>query len=100
MKITREIEEQINTLYLEIGTYAGVAREIGCAPSTVKNHIIPDFKPASQLEIQRFDFSTYDNPTVGFLVNLFRWNDMKDIITLSNEEWEELKELQEKEVVA
>lgn len=100
MKITREIEEQINTLYLEIGTYAGVAREIGCAPSTVKNHIIPDFKPASQLEIQRFDFSTYDNPTVGFLVNLFRWNDMKDIITLSDEEWEELKELQEKEVVA
>lgn len=100
MKITREIEEQINTLYLEIGTYAGVAREIGCAPSTVKNHIIPDFKPASQLEIQRFDFSTYDNPTVGFLVNLFRGNDMKDIIMLSDEEWEELKELQEKEVVA
>lgn len=100
MKITREIEEQINTLYLEIGTYAGVAREIGCSPSTVKNHIIPNFKPAAQLEIQRFDFSTYDNPTVGFLVNLFRGNDMKDIIMLSDEELEELKELQEKEVVA
>lgn len=100
MKITPEIKEKINVLYLEIGTYAGVAREIGCAPSTVKNHIIPDFKPTEQLEIQRFDFSTYDNPTVGFLVNLFRENDMKDIIMLSDEEWGELKELQEKEVIA
>ena len=99
MKITREIEEQINVLYLEIGTYAGVARKIGCSPSTVKNHIIPGFTPKENLEIKAFDFDSYVRPTVGYLVNLFRENTIADLLVLSEDEWIELKELQEKEVM-
>lgn len=36
---------EINTLYLQIKTYAGVARELNIAPSTVKKYIIPSFSP-------------------------------------------------------
>ena len=41
---------RINKLYKEIGTYAGVAKVVGFAPSTVKRYIIPDFKVVDDID--------------------------------------------------
>lgn len=43
MKITPEIAEEINELYLKIGVKSKVARIIGCSPSTVSKYIIKDY---------------------------------------------------------
>ena len=42
-KFSDEVIKKINELYVEIGTYSGVAKEIGCAPSTVKKYIQKDY---------------------------------------------------------
>ena len=41
--VTEQEKELMNELYIEIGTYAGVAREIGRSPSTIKRYILPDY---------------------------------------------------------
>lgn len=55
MKITPEIAEQINILYIKLGTKAAVAREIGCSASTVSKYIIPNFKLPEERPIYTFD---------------------------------------------
>lgn len=52
VKITQEIIIKINDLYLEKGTYAAVAREVGISPSTVKKYILPDYVPATEIVMQ------------------------------------------------
>ena len=42
-RVTEKDIVKINRLYKKIGTYAGVARETGFSPSTVKRYVIPDF---------------------------------------------------------
>ena len=42
-RITNEDILKINQLYLKIKTYAGVAREMEIAPSTVKKYVDPNF---------------------------------------------------------
>lgn len=82
--------QRINELYLHYGTYAAVAREIGCAASTVKKYIIPNFSKKEEIiqsgmtipSIHDFDMSTF--------MNLQRWN---ALIVLSDEEKEDLEEL-------
>lgn len=49
-KITQEDIYNINCKYLEIGTYAGVARALGFSAGTVKKYILPNFKPAEELK--------------------------------------------------
>ena len=44
MKVTQEMIIQMNELYLDIKTYAGVARVVGVSPSTVKRYITPNFQ--------------------------------------------------------
>lgn len=34
-----EAERRILVLYMDLGTYAGVAKMLGCAPNTIKNKI-------------------------------------------------------------
>ena len=93
--IDHDMEIAINEAYLEIRTYAGTARKFGIASSTVKNHIIPGY--VSQKEIEKnkkkFDFSTFVKPTVGFIYNVLEHNEIADLVCLSDEEKEEMKEL-------
>ena len=49
--VTQEMTKEINELYLQIGTYAGVARKIGIAPTTVKKYVIPGY--TSEKEIKK-----------------------------------------------
>ena len=44
MRVTESEIKQINELYLQYGTYAAVAREVGRAPSTVKKYIDPNYQ--------------------------------------------------------
>lgn len=55
MKITPEIAEQINDLYLEIGVKKRVAEIIGCSPSTVSKYIIPNYVSKKERKIYTFN---------------------------------------------
>ena len=47
-KVTPDDILQMNTLYLELKTYAAVARKTGFSAGTVKKYIIPNFTPAAE----------------------------------------------------
>lgn len=89
--ITQEMVKEINELYLQIGTYAGVARKIGIAPTTVKKYVVPNYTAESTIQKKVFDknklpkdidFSPFANK-----------EDWGDLCVLSEQEKEEIKEL-------
>lgn len=90
MKITPEIEKKINDLYLQIGTYSGVAKEIGCAPSTVKNHIWKNYNPTPEIEPIKFDMK--DFPKELDDSSFILCDNYGELCELTIEEEEELKE--------
>lgn len=94
-KITQDKIQQINELYLKYKTYAAVAREIGCAPTTVKKYIIKDYTPIEQIQVIKFDKSKIKEVNFELFKNIKNWG---DLCTLSLEEEEEIKQLQ-KEVI-
>ena len=47
MKITPEDIVKLNEAYLLCGTYVGAAKVVGCAASTAKKYIDPNFKSVS-----------------------------------------------------
>ena len=50
MKITPEDIIKLNEAYLLCGTYTGAAKAVGCAPSTAKKYIDPNYRSASKVE--------------------------------------------------
>lgn len=90
-RVTIEDIKKMNILYLELHSYAAVAREVGFAPATVRNYIDPHFNIATEDQIHRFDpntempeFSTA--PFTGV-------EDYGDLCVMSDEEYEEIKQL-------
>ncbi len=51
-RVTQDEIVIMNELYLEKGTYAAVAREVGFSPSTVKKYIIPNYVSTKNIERQ------------------------------------------------
>jgi len=97
MKITPEIAEQINILYLKLGTKAAVAREIGCSPATVSRYIVPDFKLPEEKVTYTFDGYVGDSK---WLIDIFKMFDdpgarLCELCMLGKDEWENMKKLQE-----
>lgn len=90
MKVTQEDIIEFNKLYLELRTYAAVARKTGFSASTVKKYIIPGYQPAEVKEIRRF---SGELPNVEF--EIFRKDDWASFIQLSEKEVEEIKEFWE-----
>lgn len=88
--ITEETKVKINELYLKIGTYSGVAKEIGCAPSTVKKYIIPNFVPQDKIEKKEFKWEDLPEFSVEGLKNVENWG---SLCLLSSEEKNEIREL-------
>ena len=90
--ITQEKIIEINEAYLRIKTYAGVARELGISPSTVKKYIISDYTPKEQIEEKKFDITKLSD-IIDFspFKNKDDWG---DLCVMSEEEWEEVRELQ------
>lgn len=98
VKMTPELIEHINELYLEIGTYAGVSRELGGSPSpaTIKKYIVPNYKSkaAREASIVRFDESLLQQE---FIVGPFLRENWAELTVLTPDEranmpqlWEEL----------
>lgn len=91
MKYVTQIDiKEMNQLYLELGTYAAVARATGFSPSTVKKYIIPGYTPP-------ISPITFDKPLPEFDPSMFRTNDWGPLCKLSDEElngvielWKEL----------
>lgn len=50
MKITSEDIIKLNEAYLLCGTYTGAAKAVGCAPSTAKKYIDPNYKSVDKIE--------------------------------------------------
>ena len=48
MKITPEDIIKLNEAYLLCGTYTGAAKAVGCAPSTAKKYIDPNYTSAEK----------------------------------------------------
>ena len=88
-KVTEQDKIKMNELYLDLRTYAAVARETGFSPSTVKKYIIPNYVSIENIEIKKFDkeipadFPPY--PTTGL-----EWS---QLLIASPQEWKEIEEL-------
>ncbi len=88
--ITQKDKNEINRLYLELGTYAAVSRATGFSPSTVKKYVDPNYVPMSERPIKKFSGELpLFKPTWAISDN---WNSMCE---LSEAEISELKELWE-----
>lgn len=88
-KITNEQIIQMNILYLRYKTYAAVAREVGCAPSTVKKYIQPNFVNPEELEIKKFE-GELPQCNVDLFKDIENWG---ELCVLSDKEREDIKEL-------
>lgn len=83
--IDNEKIKQINQFYLELKTYAAVARELNISPATVKKYIIPDF--GKEITIKKFDVSLI--PLAGTYDVIID----ETVCSLTESEMEEIKEL-------
>lgn len=88
MRVSPEDIIKFNDLYLELKTYAGVARETGFSASTVKKYIIKDYVHAEKIETQKF---SGDLPE--FIPEVFRRQNWVSFLDMTEEEYEEIKEL-------
>ena len=95
MKITDEVIEQINELYLECKVKAQVARIVGCSPATVSKYIIPGYvSRANQIALPPFDKSKIVGPKA-----YTSYQELMDNCMLSEEEWAAMKEIQKEVLV-
>ena len=88
MRVSPEDIIKFNDLYLELKTYAGVARETGFSASTVKKYIIKDYVPTEKIETQKFSGNLPE-----FAPEIFRKQDWVSFLDMTEEEYEEIKEL-------
>ena len=92
--VTQNDKLNINKLYLELGTYAAVARATGFSPSTVKKYIIADFKEPEPESVKRFEGALPD-----FDVKPFLTGDWGVLCVLSEKEKAEIHDLWEELLV-
>ena len=87
--ITQADIKQINKLYLELGTYAAVARATGFSPGTIKKYVVPGFTLIDESKIKR-----YSRPELPeFAPERFRGKDWGEMCVLSPDELKEIYEL-------
>lgn len=88
--ITQKEIKEINEAYLEIGTYAGVARKLGFSPSTIKKYVIDGYTKVDESKVKHFT-----GPLPEFDPKPFRCRDWRHLCELSEEEMEEMKSIWE-----
>lgn len=96
MKITPEIIEQINELYLQIGVKKRVAEIVGCAASTVSKYIIPNYVSKENQKEFTFDGIIGDSE---WMIDIFQMFDSParrfcELCMLGDNEIEDMRELQ------
>ena len=87
--ITQEKILEINMAYYKCKTYSGAAKVCGCAASTVKKYIIPDFIPPAAINVTKFDESLLTD----FDSTIFRIKDWGELCVMSEDEEEKIREL-------
>ena len=92
-RVTNEDIIKINEIYAAVGTYAETARQTGFSASTVKKYINPHFKTLQHKDIEHIEFNFMAPPTYPSAGQTWR-----DMMVLSEEEIEDIKELQ-KEII-
>ena len=90
-RVTEQDKINMNELYVRFKTYAAVARETGFSPSTVKKYIVPNYVSINNIKINKFNGEI---PT-EFLPFPKSQNDWENLLQLTTDELEELKELRE-----
>lgn len=79
----------INEAYLKIGTYAGAGRATGWSGSTVKRYIIDGYvAEKDKTPMEKIEF------TIPNIEELFYPTSWSNFLTLTDEEVEDIKELQ------
>lgn len=92
-RITEEQKIQINELYAQIGIKSKVAKILGISPASVNKYLIDNYVPQNQREREKFQGKPQDFPQE--ILNLEKGEDIAAaLIQLSQEEKEQLKELQ------
>lgn len=86
--ITQKEIREMNSLYLQLKTYAAVSRATGFSPATVKKYIIPNYS-----EPEESNFIRFDRPLPEFDSTMFRCDDWGHLCLLSPEEEDEIREL-------
>ena len=61
MKITPEDIIKLNEAYLLCGTYTGAAKAVGCAPSTAKKYIDPNYTSAEKHVESNISFGSIED---------------------------------------
>ena len=89
-KVTPEMIEEINELYVELGVKAQVARKIGISATTVSKYIIPDYVPKADRVITTCD----EEISLPYDLFMGEYGQLGHICKLSEEELEDLKQLQ------
>ena len=102
-RITDEVIEQINELYLQVGVKKRVAEALGISPSTVSKYIIKNYKAKETRTVVEFTKKPAGEAALIERIKE-RINDTEYNISaaaafaedcvLSEEEWAELRELQ------
>lgn len=87
-KIDNEKIIEINELYLQIGTYAGVARKLNIAPTTVKKYIIDNYISKENIKYKEIDTEKIKKEIENFVLK-----DFETTLDLTEEENESIKEL-------
>lgn len=85
----------INLAYLKIGTYSGVAKELGFSPATVKKYVDPNFEVpdvSSKKEV-------HELPTSFSYLPLIEATNFGDLCILSDEEMKEMENLWKEMVI-
>ena len=90
--ITQDKIIEINELYLKIGTYAGVSRELGGSPSptTVKKYIIPGYMSKNTINKKVFHKDDLPEFATDLFCGVDNWG---DLCRLSQNEKNEIMEL-------
>lgn len=91
-KIDNTMIIKINELYKAIGTYAGVSRELGIAPSTVKKYVDQNYICKKDLKISHVDIVTLKKGIEDFVLKINEI-DISNILKLSEEEKKDIKEM-------
>ena len=92
LQVTPELIVEMNELYLKIGTYAGVSRELGGSPSatTVKKYIIPNYVSKSKRQLIVFHKDDLPEFVTDMFGGVDNWG---DLCILSKNEEEEITKL-------
>ena len=87
--VTQNDIKEFNKLYIELKTYAAVARATGFSPATVKKYIIKDYKEVEEANMIRFNRAL---PT-EFDNSAFRVDDWGPLCVLNEQEVQDIKVL-------